>query len=145
MKVCFKCDKEKPVEEFYKHERMPDGYLGKCKECTKSDVRKNYSDKREQYAEYERERFKRPERKAKAIEYQRQRREKNPEKYKATTAVGNAIRDGRLKKQPCEVCGTGKVQAHHDDYEKPLDVRWLCRKHHLQVHGKVAYKQQEAL
>ena len=64
---------------------------------------------------------------------------KNPEKYNASKLVNNAVRDGRLKKQPCETCGND-AQAHHDDYSKPPDVRWLCRKHHLEVHGKVAYK-----
>lgn len=45
------------------------------------------------------------------------------------------IRKGDLIKLPCEVCGTNeKVEAHHDDYSKPLDVRWLCRKHHQEHH-----------
>lgn len=47
----------------------------------------------------------------------------------------HAIRKGILKKMPCEVCRTEiDVQAHHDDYTKPFDVRWLCRKHHLEHH-----------
>lgn len=46
-----------------------------------------------------------------------------------------AIRKGYLIRQPCEVCSTEiDVQAHHDDYSKPLDVRWLCRKHHREHH-----------
>jgi hypothetical protein len=45
------------------------------------------------------------------------------------------VNQGFLKRQPCEVCGTEEdVQAHHDDYSKPLDVRWLCRKHHREHH-----------
>lgn len=44
------------------------------------------------------------------------------------------IRDGLLVRKPCEVCGNIKVDAHHDDYTKPMDVRWLCRKHHLLHH-----------
>jgi|GEM_PF-990020 len=48
----------------------------------------------------------------------------------------NYITAGKLIKEPCEVCGTEKdVEAHHDDYNKPLDVRWLCRKHHREHHN----------
>ena len=45
-----------------------------------------------------------------------------------------AVRSGKLHEYPCEVCGNVKVEAHHDDYYKPLDVRWLCRKHHQEHH-----------
>ena len=48
--------------------------------------------------------------------------------------VDKAKRSGELVPQPCEKCGKLKVDAHHDDYDKPLDVRWLCRKHHLEHH-----------
>jgi len=139
MKTCFKCKTEKPLGEFYRHPQMKDGRLNKCKECTKRDVSSNYEDRREYYAEYERKRFQQPKRKAAAMEYQRKRRDANPEKYRASYLTSNAVRDGRLIKQPCEVCGEKKAQAHHDDYSKPLDVRWLCRKHHLGVHGKQSY------
>lgn len=58
-----------------------------------------------------------------------------PEKKRARRIVSNALRDGRLVRQPCETCGTSEdVHAHHDDYAKPLDVRWLCRKHHMLLH-----------
>ncbi|UOF80573.1 putative hnhc nuclease [Caudoviricetes sp.] len=37
--------------------------------------------------------------------------------------------------KPCEVCGTdNKVHRHHDDYSKPLQVRFLCPKHHKAIH-----------
>lgn len=56
------------------------------------------------------------------------------ERKRAGWLVQNAICKGRLVRQPCEVCGTRRyVDAHHDDYTKPLDVRWLCRSHH-QLH-----------
>jgi hypothetical protein len=66
---------------------------------------------------------------------------KYPEKAAARDAVQRAVRAGRLLRQPCEVCGAKhgvtradgtkeKVEAHHDDYTKPLEVRWLCVKHH---------------
>ena len=48
-----------------------------------------------------------------------------------------AIKMGKLVKEPCEVCGELKVHAHHDDYTKPLQVRWLCQKHHTELHEKL--------
>ena len=124
---------------FYKHPMMADGRLNKCKSCTKKDVSANYKDKRDYYADYERKRFQTEKRKAMVLEYQRKRRENNPGKYKARNSVSNAVRDGRLERKSCEVCGDIKSQAHHDDYRKALDVRWLCRKHHLEHHGKKNY------
>lgn len=63
-------------------------------------------------------------------------RQTNPWRYWAHLAVANALRLGLLKKQPCEICGAEKTDAHHDDYSKPLVVRWLCRRHHAQHHAK---------
>jgi len=61
--------------------------------------------------------------------------ERYPERIRARQKTYKAIRNGKLKKEPCEVCGSLQVYAHHDDYAKPLEVRWLCRKHHREVHG----------
>lgn len=62
-------------------------------------------------------------------------RRANPEKYEAHLAVGRALKTGELVKGVCEVCGDPAVDAHHDDYTKPLEVRWLCRQHHIRLHG----------
>jgi hypothetical protein len=138
-KRCFKCNQEQPVEEFYRHPQMGDGRLNKCRTCTKSDVSQNYRRNREHYASYEQQRFKLPERKRDVRRYAQKRAELRPERTRAAYLTSNAIRDGRLVRQPCEVCGSEAVEAHHDDYSKPLAVRWLCRKHHLEHHGKVAF------
>ena len=50
--------------------------------------------------------------------------------------VQTAIAKGILKPKPCEICRATKVIAHHDDYSKPLDVRWLCITHHRKIHKK---------
>jgi hypothetical protein len=47
------------------------------------------------------------------------------------------LRRGTIKRGPCEVCGSEDSEAHHDDYSKPLDVRWLCRKHHREHHQRI--------
>lgn len=138
-RTCNKCDKTLDISEFYRHPKALDGLSGKCKECTKVGVRANYRKNRDHYVAYEQARQKNPERRQAALGYQRTRRERHPEKYHARMAVDNAVRDGRLTRKPCEVCGTtDRVQAHHDDYSKPFDVKWLCFKHHREVeHGQV--------
>lgn len=50
--------------------------------------------------------------------------------------VHRALRSGELVRSACEICGSEKSDAHHDDYAAPLDVRWLCRAHHKQHHAK---------
>lgn len=64
-------------------------------------------------------------------------KKKYPEKVKARTAVYGAIQRGDLVRQPCSVCGSPKSHAHHQDYSKPLQVDWLCQKHHGQEHWKL--------
>lgn len=136
MKLCKDCKKRLPFSEFYAHSRMADGHLNACKACHKLAVRTRY---REQGGrpEYERARSQRPERKAAVRKYAEQSKELHPERYKARNAVSNAIRDGRLQRQPCNVCGNLKVEAHHEDYSKPLSVEWLCFQHHREhAHGQ---------
>lgn len=147
MKKCFKCKKDKPKSEFYKHSQMKDGTINKCKDCTKKDVSENRADRADYYRAYEKNRAQLPHRvesrnlyaKTEAYRMSQRRsskkyRERNVVKRKAHIAVGNAIRDGLLAKMPCEVCGLEKVHAHHDDYSKPLEVRWLCPAHHFEWH-----------
>ena len=61
-------------------------------------------------------------------------RRANLPKYTAHLAVQRAIVSGKLQKQSCEVCGHAAVDAHHDRYDEPLNVRWLCRRHHVRLH-----------
>jgi hypothetical protein len=61
-------------------------------------------------------------------------RRANPAKYNAHLAVQRAIVAGDLEKLDCEVCGSVAVDAHHDHYDEPLRVRWLCRRHHTRLH-----------
>lgn len=140
MKRCFKCKEMKTACEFYAHSEMADGTLNKCKTCTKRDVAENYRKNIHQYVAYEKERFQRPERKQKLKEYQTNRRRNSPMKARANHKTSWAISSGKITKEPCNVCGTtNKVEAHHEDYSKPLAITWLCRKHHLEVHNKQSH------
>lgn len=55
----------------------------------------------------------------------------------AREAVADAVRSGRMNREPCERCGDVDSEGHHDDYSKPLKVRWLCRAHHREVHREI--------
>jgi hypothetical protein len=65
-------------------------------------------------------------------------RETDSMKITARRAVRLAIERGDMKREPCEVCEAEPADAHHDDYNKPLEVRWLCEKHHGKEHRLVA-------
>lgn len=59
-------------------------------------------------------------------------------KTQARSRVAYALKTGRLVRKPCEVCGEERVQAHHDDYTRQLEVRWFCQSHHQQHHAALA-------
>ena len=61
-------------------------------------------------------------------------RKNNPGAKDAHSKVYYALKTGKLTKTPCSHCGNKKVEAHHEDYSKPLDVIWLCRSCHRMHH-----------
>lgn len=69
--------------------------------------------------------------------YKRRSIARHPEKNRVRQITHRAIKSGKLEKKPCEVCGAEKVEAHHEDYSKPLEVTWLCRKHHTERHNEL--------
>ena len=58
----------------------------------------------------------------------------NRDKLRAHAVLRVALRRGEIKRGRCAVCGSFRVDGHHHDYSKPLDVVWLCRRHHQQHH-----------
>ena len=136
-KECFKCKTVKPLDEFYKHSAMADGYLNKCKACTKSDVGKHREENIDKIREYDRQRGKLPERVKHTIETTRAWRKADRRRAAAHSAVARALKSGALVPQPCERCASEKVVAHHEDYDKPLEVMWLCQACHKQRHIEI--------
>ena len=134
MKKCRVCAEMKPHTAFYAHPNAAGGRDTRCKECAKA-YQRNRSRKNPKVQEYDRQRASLPHRVDLRARTAKRWRTQNPERYKAQTVVGNAIRDGKLKKEACFFCGTDTgVHAHHHDYEKPLDVTWLCPKCHHRLH-----------
>lgn len=149
MKVCRECKTEMPLSCFYKHPRMADGHLNKCIECVKSRVTKHREANLEKIRAYDKLRANHAHRVQARKEYAKTERgkeahrkglkayqERHPLRHAARLIVGNAIRDRRLEKHfECSVCGsTTKIEGHHDDYTKPLEVRWLCESCHKDWH-----------
>lgn len=95
-----------------------------CVDCA-SEARRNYLDSH-------------PDVKKRMYKKSNERRRNNPEEMVKVYVRGitrRAINRGDLVRKPCEICKTiESVEAHHDDYAKPLDVRWLCKKHHAEHH-----------
>ena len=136
-KECFKCKTIKPLAEFYKHSAMSDGHVNKCKECNKNDVTANRNKNLEKFRAYDRERAKKPERIKANAEINRAWRAEDKRRVLAHSAVARAIRSGELVRQPCSRCNDSKSVAHHEDYDKPLEVVWLCQPCHKQRHKEL--------
>lgn len=131
MKKCNKCGKV--TSEYYKHPLTKDGFMGKCKSCSKLSSKENRTEKLDYYREYDRARGSRQD-----YSYFINYRKTNKEKYIAHNKVNNAIRDGKLfKPEKCSICKKKKrIIGHHEDYSKPLDVIWMCQGCHKQHHAK---------
>lgn len=144
MKECNKCAALKDEGDFYSRDNT-------CKPCRREMVRLNREKKAEYYREYDKKRFKEdPRVRQRHIRYQKTQagsdsmkksRKKwlseNQNKRACHVLIGNAVRDGKLEKPNiCEVCGISgaRIHGHHDDYLKPMDVRWLCSKCHRAWH-----------
>lgn len=133
-KSCRTCKSEKPLSEYYVHMNMADGHLNICKVCVRQRVRAHRKEN-DSVRDYDLWRYhNQKKRKQKAQENAKKWRTKNPHKYKAHYTLSNAIRDKKIMRQPCKVCGDVKSHAHHSDYTRPLDVVWLCAKHHQRLH-----------
>jgi len=131
MKKCKQCEETKPLDDFYKLAGNKDGRFGKCKVCVRANVTANRGKNIERYREYDRARGNRL-----TPEYILKYRTDKPNAYKAKNMVNNAVRDKKLYQDPCESCGeTNNIHGHHDDYLKPLNVRWLCAACHHQWHA----------
>lgn len=143
MKICFKCGKEKPVSEFYKHPAMSDGHLNKCKECVREDVGKNY------------------EKKAKDPNFLEKERDRGRDKYRRLyvgMSKANVARNKRYlnrypEKESAKNSSANLISAfegaerHHWSYNEEhfKDVIWLSKKDHMKAHRFIVYDQERKM
>lgn len=140
MQKCLICNEIGETGDFYS------SCKSRCKNCVRAAVRANRSKNAEYYRQFDRDRANDPKRVHARKEYAQTERgksvrtegskawvQRNPERRHAQIVVGNSLRDGKLVRGVCQ-CGEIKVQAHHDDYSKPLEVRWMCMPCHAAHH-----------
>jgi hypothetical protein len=154
MKNCKTCKKLLSVENFYSHKAMKDGRLNICKDCTCKRVKKHRVENIEAIQSYDRKRGKTKQRRDAVKKYQEENRAMfneikrawrlvNKHKVKAQYKARMAWLKGLINKKPCEVCGETEVEGHHPNYDEPLNVIWLCTKHHAELHAEIRQKQRE--
>lgn len=129
MKKCFKCKKTKPLSEFYKHPRMSDGHLNKCKDCAKDDTKMDYRKKQADPLFMEKEKNR-----SKEKYYRLNYKERYSKKKKAYHGgkYSNTRRDLKI---PPELTG------HHWNYNFIDDVILLKRKFHRYLHRYIRIDQ----
>jgi ribosomal protein S27AE len=116
---------------------MADGHLNKCKECTKNDATEHRNKNIDKIRAYDRARGKISERIKANTEVNRAWRAEDKRRNIAHSRVSYAIKKGKLVRLPCVRCGNQKSVAHHEDYDKPLEVMWLCQPCHKQRHKEL--------
>ena len=142
IKACFKCKKDKPLSEYYKHKEMLDGHLNKCKDCAKLDSKKQNVKNLKKEGWYEKEKERHRE-KYYRLEYR--------EKHKPTKEAKKKIMDTYNKKYPekklCKVLAqrlkpkTKGNHLHHWSYnvKDAKDLIELSVEDHNKVHRHLKY------
>ena len=119
MKKCTGCNQIKNFNQFNLHRRCKDcisiynkKYIKRLKRDTVK-LKKNKEDRYQAVCKWEKN---------------------NSEKVKAKQIIRAKIISGQIKRLPCIRCGVPNSHGHHEDYTKPLEVMWLCAKHHIERH-----------
>ena len=128
MKECTSCHRTMPVELFTKIRKNKSGYGAICKTCNAERCR-GYRTRLGVILKERRKSW------AYANLSHKEKRERNLPGSRAGNALYWHKKQGRVEEMPCVVCGaTSHIHGHHEDYSKPLDVLWLCPKHHVGLH-----------
>ena len=129
MRRCTKCHESKEPAEFHRNKKARDGRQSWCKACIKAHIAS-------------------PEGKAYKLAYDRSEKGRATkrrvyQKYKYKTIARNrlalAVRKGKvIRPDNCSSCGVDCIpHGHHTNYNKVLDVVWLCKNCHVEAHNEL--------
>jgi hypothetical protein len=149
MIICTKCRELKSESEFAIRKETKKGFTSKCKACQREYYKQYYKERAKEitakttlyrkthegwrkkmdlkYAKTEKGKIRR-------LKAHMKWRKKNPLKYRAHMRVAKAIQRGKIIKGECAYPNgncEGRIEGHHTDYSKPLDITWFCKKHHM--------------
>ncbi|KKL95512.1 hypothetical protein LCGC14_1853870 [marine sediment metagenome] len=148
-KRCNKCGKEQPLSEFHRSKIRADGHVGNCRTCVNpAQLLRHWANRESRtersrlyYRQHKEEllarrRAHRKQHPAERKAWSKRYHEEHPQQAAAGCKVHAALANGVLCRKPCESCGDDEqIIAHHDDYLRPLAVRWLCRTCHTHLHA----------
>lgn len=157
MRICSKCKKNKQNDEFFKDKRTTSGFYSSCKSChvlACKEYKKSWREKNRlkiraynkeyrilffsRHPDYMREQYKKHRHK---FDYRKYRYGTEQDfKYNARLTLRKAVKRGLIiKPVKCSIDNLdckGRIEAHHEDYNKPLEVKWVCKRHHMDTHIK---------
>lgn len=139
-KKCFKCGRELPITDFYKHPQMSDGYLNKCKECTRKDVRKNYDRNIQNEAFIERERARCRDK------YRRLYSPKgNNPRFESDPITRHIEGSNTRRFYRTKGIDIGEAEFHHWNYNLKNSVFVLCHRAHILAHKYLTFDRESGL
>ena len=139
-KVCNRCKLEKDISGFGKDIKKADGFNSRCLECDRELCKRYYCEHRQEKLEKFREYAQTPEgRKTRNNASNNRYKKASPLVREARWRFREAVKSGKIEKGLCVLCGSSKVEGHHPDYNEPLGIVWLCRKHHTGLHKDIRY------
>lgn len=89
---------------------------------------------REKGREYHKKYYSDPEKHKMEVARRKRWADAHKDQVSAMQKINRYIKNGMVRRRECEVCGDENTHAHHDDYTRPLSVRWLCPIHHSEWH-----------
>ncbi len=136
-RICKRCKKILPIEQFIKAKDKPFGRGYRCVDCNRLNYRARRERNKETHRRKDRAYYEKH--REEILEKRRLYLKENKVKVAARQKVKNAVFNGTLVRPKfCSKCNVDCwPDAHHEDYSKPLEVEWLCRKcHQIKHNGK---------